>query len=72
MSRNDAPKDNGYRLKKKCFSCGWIGTTNHVCPSCGSYYELMSTVVVKWVSTIRWYHFFFYEMGNKGYWKELK
>ena len=71
MSRDDAPKDNGWVLKNICHTCGWIGTTNHVCPCCGHYYETMSTCVVRWVSTYRWYHYLMLTLdAGIGYWEK--
>jgi hypothetical protein len=69
------PKDNGYALKNICGICDWIGTTDHVCPSCGHYYETMGRCVVKWVSTYRWYHYLGLivgHWGNNGHWEKKK
>lgn len=71
MVRGSKPRDNGWTLRGKCFSCGWIGPVTKVCPSCGHYYEHMSTVVVRWVRTTKWYHWFT-EDWPRGYWEEKK
>jgi len=65
-------RDNGWRLKYKCFACGWIGKETNVCPSCGWYSESMSTVVARWVSALKWYHIFCVDIGNRGHWEEKK
>ena len=66
MSREDAPKDNGWTLVQKCLSCDYCAhSLFHVCPSCGARVKMQCRdVVARWVSTRRWW-----STSRKGYWK---
>jgi len=72
MSQNEAPIDNGWIEKGTCCACGWIGSKRHVCPACGAYHHDMGIVVVRWVSTLKWYHFFTAKISDRGYWEKKK
>ena len=69
MTKQNTPKDNGWVLRNLCHGCGWIGRIKPVCPSCGNYFIItMNPIVVRWVSTRKWYHFFMLE--RVGYWEK--